>query len=286
VGVGATGFLFGTLTRMPTLTHNGVTLSYTDTGTPTDHPDAPTVVFGHGLLFSGRMFRAQIDALRPRYRCVAIDWRGQGDTPATPSGYDMDTLTDDAIAVISALDAGPVHYVGLSMGGFVGQRLAARHGSLLRSLTLLDTSADPEPRSTMVQDIVMAGVYSLVGMRPLVPFVVPIMFGPTFRKDPANKPAIADFLDGIGRTERNGLRRAVVSVALRKPVYDEIDKISVPTLVIVGADDAATKPDKARRIAARIPGARLEIVPDSGHSSTVEQPAAVTALLTSFLASA
>ena len=237
---------------MPTLTRNAVTISYTDTGAPPDQPDASTVVFGHGLLFSGRMFQAQVDALRTRYRCVTIDWRGQGETPAAASGYDMDTLTDDALAVIAALDCGPVHYVGLSMGGFVGQRIAARHGAVLRSLTLLDTSADPEPRRTMVQDIAMAGVYSLVGMRPLVPFVLPIMFGPTFRKDAANKPAITDFLDGIDRTDRKGLRRAVLSVALRKPVYAEIDKIAVPTLVIVGADDAATKPDKARRIAAKV----------------------------------
>jgi 3-oxoadipate enol-lactonase len=270
---------------MPTLTRNDVTISYSDTGMPSDRPDAATVVFGHGLLFSGRMFDAQVAALRNQYRCVTIDWRGQGATPASRSGYDMDTLTADALAVIDALDAGPVHYVGLSMGGFVGQRLAARHGQLLRSLTLLDTSADREPTSSMVQDIALAYVYSLVGMRPLVPFVLPIMFGPTFRKDPANKPALADFLDGIARTDRAGLRRAVLAVALRKPVYDEIDRITVPTLVIVGADDAATKPVKAERIAARVPGARLEVVPNSGHSSTVEQPGAVTALIEQFLAS-
>jgi pimeloyl-ACP methyl ester carboxylesterase len=122
-------------------------------------------------------------------------------------------------------------------------------------------------------------------MRPLAPLVLPIMFGPSFRKDPANKPAIAEFLDGIARTQRAGLRRAVLAVALRKPVYDELDRITAPTLVIVGADDTATKPDKAQRVAARVPGARLEIVPNSGHSSTVEQPTAVTALIEEFLAS-
>ncbi|HEY2298030.1 MAG TPA: alpha/beta fold hydrolase [Jatrophihabitans sp.] len=270
---------------MPTLTRNGATISYTDTGAPSERPDAATVVFGHGLLFSGRMFQAQVEVLRTHYRCVTIDWRGQGDTPATRSGYDMDTLTDDALAVIESLDAGPVHYVGLSMGGFVGQRLAARHGRVLRSLTLLDTSADREPTFSILQDIAMAYVHTLVGMRPLAPFVLPIMFGPTFRKGPANEPAIAEFLDGIARTQRAGLRRAVLAVALRKPVYDELDRIPVPTLVIVGADDVATKPEKAQRVAARVPGARLEIVPNSGHSSTVEQPAAVTALIEEFLAS-
>ena len=111
------------------------------------------------------------------------------------------------------------------------------------------------------------------------------MFGPTFRKDPASKPVIAEFLRRLERCERRGIRKAVLAVAGRKPIYDELDRIDVPTLVIVGADDAATKPDKARRIAERIPGARLEIVADAGHSSTVEQPAAITALLQEFLTS-
>src|ERR1700759_3685724 len=108
---------------MPTLRINGTTVAYDDTGAPPDHPDAPTIVFGHGLLFSGWMFDAQISALRDRFRCVTIDWRGQGKTPPTTSGgYDMDTLTADAVGLIGGLGLGRVHYVGLSMGGFVGQR--------------------------------------------------------------------------------------------------------------------------------------------------------------------
>jgi 3-oxoadipate enol-lactonase len=269
---------------MPQLHVDGATIHYTDTGAPRERPDAPTVVFGHGLLFSGWMFRAQVDALRTQYRCVTIDWRGQGATPATRGGHDMDTLTGDAVAVIESLGVGAVHYVGLSMGGFVGMRIASRHGHLLRSLALLDTSADPEPRFSAVKDIAMAGVYPFVGVEPLMPFVRPIMFGPAFRRGQGSKPIVAEFRERLGQGDRWGISKAVFAVARRKPIYDELDKIGVPTLVIVGADDRATKPDKARRIAARIPNARLEVVPDSGHSSTVEQPAAITALLEKFLA--
>ena len=270
---------------MPTMQVNGARIAYTDTGEPPQRPDAPSVVFGHGLLFSGRMFTAQIDELRARYRCITLDWRGQGDTPATPDGYDMDTLTADAVGLIRGLDLGAVHYVGLSMGGFVGLRIAARHGELLRSLTLLDTSADPEDPAAARQDKLMAAVYRVVGMGPLKNRVLPIMFGPTFRADPASGPVIGQFLQGLGRTDRVGLRKAVLAVANRKPVYDEIDRIAVPTLVIVGADDHPTPPDKARRIAERIPGARLEVIADSGHSSTVEQPQKVSELLREFLLS-
>ncbi len=62
---------------------NGVQVNITDSGAPAGNPAAPTVVFGHGLLFSGHMFEAQIERLRSTYRCVTIDWRGQGKTPAT-----------------------------------------------------------------------------------------------------------------------------------------------------------------------------------------------------------
>jgi pimeloyl-ACP methyl ester carboxylesterase len=75
----------------------------------------------------------------------------------------------------------------------------------------------------------------------------------------------------------------VLGVATRKPVYADLDRVTVPTLVIVGADDRATRPDRARRIADRIPDARLEVVPQSGHSSTVEQPEVVTGLIEKFL---
>src|SRR3954466_5950326 len=108
---------------MPILTNEGASIAYTDTGAPPGRPDAPTVVFGHGLLFSGWMFSAQIEMLRGDHRCVAIDWRGQGSSPPAAGGYDMDTLSRDAIALIEHLGAAPVHYVGLSMGGFVGQRV-------------------------------------------------------------------------------------------------------------------------------------------------------------------
>ena len=170
------------------------------------------------------------------------------------------------------------------MGGFVGQRLAARHGQLLRSLILLDTSPDREPLLSAVQDLAMAAVYPLVGIRPLVPAVVPIMFGPTLRADPAGAPIIAGFRTTLARCNRRGVAKAAIAVALRKPIYDEIDRITLPTLVIVGADDRPTPVAKAQRIAERIPGAHLEIVAHAGHSSTVEQPARVTALIEQFLA--
>lgn len=270
---------------MPTSTRNGAVVAYTDTGAPAGRPDAPTIVFGHGLLFSGWMFDQQVEALREQYRCVAIDWRGQGDTPATAGGYDMDTLTLDAIGVIDDLGTAPVHYVGLSMGGFVGQRIAARRPELLRSLTLLDTSAQKETPRAAVEDVALSMIYRLAGIGPVRRPVLKIMLGPAFRNDPASGPVIDEWMRRLERTDRAGLAKAVLAVATRKPVEAELGRITAPTLVICGADDVPTPVTRARRIADAISGAKLEIVADAGHSSTIEQPERVTALIAQFLAS-
>lgn len=270
---------------MPTAEINGITLAYTDTGAPPGRPDAAGVVFGHGLLFSGWMFHPQVAALRQQYRCVTIDWRGQGDTPATPGGYDMDTLTGDAIALIEHLGIGPVHYVGLSMGGFVGLRIAARRGALLRSLTLLDTSADREDPGKVGRYKLLALIYQLMGIKPVRAKVLPLMFGPTFLASPAGREVVAEWTERLAGCDRGGIRKAVLGVADRLPVRPELVHITAPTLVVVGADDVSTPPDKADQLATGIAGAKLEMLANSGHSCTVEQPAVVTAVLERFLAS-
>jgi 3-oxoadipate enol-lactonase len=268
---------------MAEFTRDGATIHYTDTGVPHDRPGAATLFFGHGLLFGGWMFGPQIASLKNDYRCVAIDWRGQGASSAPDGGYDMDTLADDAMALIGELGVGPVHYVGLSMGGFIGQRIAARHCELVRSLTLLDTSAGPEDPDKVRQYKLMGAAYRFVGIGPLRKAVLPLMFGPDFLADPANAPLLSDWEQRLRGCRRAGIARAVKGVADRASVESEIGSITVPTLVIVGADDAATPPPKARRIAELIPGARLEQVSHCGHSATVEQAETVTGLIREFL---
>jgi pimeloyl-ACP methyl ester carboxylesterase len=99
---------------MPQINVNGVELYYEEYGSGTE-----TVVFAHGLLMDCRMFERQVETLRKNYRCVAFDFRGQGQSQITEDGYDMDTLTKDTSALINELNCAPCHFAGLSMGGFV-----------------------------------------------------------------------------------------------------------------------------------------------------------------------
>ena len=129
---------------MPIAQVNGAEIHYEIHGTGPE-----TILFAHGLLWSGAMFAAQVEALRSSYRCVTFDFRGQGQSAVTETGYDMDTLALDAAALIEHLRLGPCHVVGLSMGGFVAMRLAARRPDLVRSLILLETAADAEPAANV-----------------------------------------------------------------------------------------------------------------------------------------
>ncbi len=263
---------------------NGIQLNITDTGAPAGKPDAPVLVLGHGLLFSTTMWRHQVEVLRSSYRCVAVDWRGQGATPATTDGFDMDTLYADLVALIEHLDVGPVHYAGLSMGGFVGLRLAARRPDLLRSLTLIDTSAGPEDPEKVRRYRLMAGIYGRFGIKPLLSQVAPIMFSASYLDSDPGDSTVRTWVAELSTQDRTGVKKAIRGVTDRLALGDEIRSITAPTLVIVGSEDAATPVAKAEVIAAAIRGSRLDVLAGVGHVSTLEDPARINALLTDFLA--
>lgn len=263
---------------MPDLTVNGARLHYEESG---QGPE--TIVFAHGLLWSGRMFRAQVAALSDRYRCVTFDFRGQGQSAIAADGYDMDTLTNDAAALITTLGLGPCHFAGLSMGGFVGMRLAARRPDLLRSLILMETSADPEPAENVPRYRQLLMVARLVGLGPVAGRVMPIMFGKTFMSDPQRAAERKEWQGYMAANKRMGIIRATEGVITRKPIYTELDRIALSTLIIIGDEDVATTPDHSARMHGAIRGSKLVPIPRAGHTSTVEEPEAVTAAIEAFL---
>lgn len=266
---------------MPTIHLNGTHLYYEDTGPGST---GQTVVFSHGLLWNTSLFAPQIAALRGRYRCIAWDHRGQGRSAPDRRGcIGMELVWQDAVALLEHLDPGPVHFCGLSMGGFVGMRVAARRPELLRSLMLLETSADPEPEENVGKYRLLTLATRALGPGAVAARVLPILFGKSFVQDPARQQERDHFVEIL--KARRDIWRAVQGVIDRAGVYDELQRIKAPTLVLVGDEDVATTPAKARRIHEAIQGSTLVQIAGAGHSSTVEQPAAVTAALETFLAS-
>lgn len=263
---------------MPYTTINGARIYYEEAGSGPE-----TLVFSHGLLMNGDMFSEQVKAFSDRYRCITYDHRGQARSEVTDSGYDMDALTDDAAALIQELDCAPCHFAGLSMGGFVGLRLAIRRPELLKSLILMDTTADPEPEQNKGPYRKLAFIGRWLGYRLVISKLMNIMFSQSFLHNP-EKASVREtwrrHLLGLGKT---GTSRAAHGVIDRKGVYEDLGRVSTPTLILVGEEDVATVPEKSERMHAAMTGSTLVRIPRAGHSSSIEEPRAVTAAMDEFL---
>jgi len=264
---------------MPKIKVNGVELYYEDTG----GIGKEVIVFSHGLLLSCRMFDAQVAAFSGRFRCITYDHRGQGQSEITASGYDMETIYEDAAQLIRALDAAPCHFVGVSMGGFVGIRLAARQPKLLQSLTLIETSADREPEYNVPRYKLLNQAFRWLGPRWVTQPTLNILFGEKFLKDSARATQREQLKRQLASLNRTSTPRAVSGVINRHGVYEELGNIHLPTLIMVGDQDIATMPEKSKRIASKIPNSKLAVIPGAGHSSTIEEPEMVNNLLELFL---
>jgi pimeloyl-ACP methyl ester carboxylesterase len=265
---------------MPHLQINGANLYYEEQGAGKE-----TIVFSHGLLWSGRMFYDQIAVLKDQYRCITFDFRGQGQSQVTQSGYDIESLYADAVKLIEVLGCSPCHFAGLSMGGFVGLRVAIRRPDLLKSLILIETSSDPEPKENISRYRMLNVVARWIGLSVVADRVMKIMFGQKFLNDPERATVKHEWQERMVANNRIGITRAVTGVITRDGVTDQLGQIETPTLIIVGDQDVATVPAKAERMHTGIPNSKLVVIPGAGHTSTVEEPVAVTAAMEEFLAS-
>jgi 3-oxoadipate enol-lactonase len=247
------------------------------------------VVFAHALLRDRRMFDPQVAALRDRYRCIRYDHRGQGESELTRERtISLETVYADAVALIEELGIARCHWVGVSLGGLVGLRLAVRRPDLLRSAVLLETTAEREGAVNMFQARLSLAVRRLLGPRLAGRVVLdPTMrrfYGSTFRHDPRRHDDYLAERADMARKVRTVSPAVIWGTMKRASVLnDELGRIEIPILVVLGDEDVAVSRAKAERLASAIPGARFEIVGGAGHACTVEQPSAVSALIADFL---
>ena len=264
---------------MPAITLNGTRYAYVDEGA------GPLVVFGHGLLASKEMFREQMDVLKDRYRVVSLDWPGHGESDWRRSGrWTFWELGDDAAALVRRLGEQSAVFVGLAQGGFAFMRLALKRPEMVRGLVLIDSSAGPEnaerlPGYLKLADTLRHG--SDQERRQIAETAATIMYGRPWRE--ANPEALEREIEIMLAHPREGLYAAAHSVFDRDDVTDRLPEIAAPTLVICGDLDEATVPEESRRLAERIDGAELVMIPGAGHHSPIETPGPVTDALERFL---
>jgi 3-oxoadipate enol-lactonase len=237
---------------LPTIDVNGTTLAYDDTG-----GDGPAVVFSHALYFDRTMFAAQVARFGRAFRVVTYDHRGQG-ASAPSTSVDMDTLTEDAAALIEALGLAPCHFVGSALGGFVALRLVARRPELLRSAAVLCSSADEEAEECTALPLEA------------------LMFGDSTL---ASRPEVRDrWVEHFTALDRSVLT-AAEGVLHRKSVLGELVDARVPLLVLSGDEDTVYGPEWSQRIADTVANAHHVIVRHAGNTLPVERPDVVNAQL-------
>jgi 3-oxoadipate enol-lactonase len=264
---------------MPTTTVNGTDYAYIDEG------DGPLVLFGHGLLASKEMFRAQIDALRSRYRCVSIDWPGHAESGFREGGWDFYDLGEDAVELVRKLGAERAVFAGLSQGGMIFMRMALRHPELVQALILLDTSAGPEDPATVDGYRQMAELLRTgddAARERTVDVSQQILYGQTWRD--ANPEGVQHERELMLAHDREGIYLACQAVFDRDDVLEEVSAITAPAMIIVGEEDTATPPERARELHGAIEGSELVLIPGAGHHSPIENPSPVTEAIERFLA--
>jgi 3-oxoadipate enol-lactonase len=213
-------------------------------------------------------------------RVIAYDHRGHGSSDAPQAMYAMADLADDAARLLRELDTGPVVWVGLSMGGMVGQELALRHPSLVRGLVLANTtSAYPEAARAVWEQRI--ATVRADGIEAIADAVMGRYFHDAFR---ARKAAtVARFRRRLVTTDAIGYVGCCDAVG-KVDTAARLGQIGVPTLVIAGELDQGTPVAMAQALTQAIPGAQLEVIADASHLSAAEQPGAFAQLVTEFVA--
>lgn len=258
---------------------------------------AETVVFSPALFTNRELFEAPVAVLSDEYRCIAYDHRGQGDSGfgvRQPVRHLLGTegLFDDAVALLDHLQIDACHWVGASIGGMVGMRLAARQPDRVRSLVLIGPSLRPAPRAALLQVDLMGLMVRLsrlsgpggVAVRGrITEQVMTNMFGRTFMTDPAR----ADDRDRWRQRFAEQLVPEGMPMLREVFRYPEtppelLARIQAPTLILVGEEEHGGAED-AHAAQRAIPGARLTMVPGAGHMVLVEQPQAGGAAIADFI---
>ncbi len=251
------------------------------------HGEGEPVVLWHSLLCDGGMWRLVEPALAERYRVISIDGPGHGRSAPIHAPFTLEDCADAAVEVLDALEVDRAHWVGLSWGGMTGMRLALAHPERVRSLSLLDTSAAPEVLRKVPSYLVMTAIarrFGAIGF--LIDRIERIMFHPQTLAS-ARAEVVTPFREHLAAMDPASTGHCVDAVILKRgELRDQLWRIDSPTLVVVGDRDIATPLPRAREIAEKIPGARLEIVAGAGHLSALEQPARIAELLLDHLASA
>jgi 3-oxoadipate enol-lactonase len=260
-----------------------------------------TIVFLHGFPFDGSMWDPQLANLPTGWRGLAPDQRGFGGSElrliareassrdriggriALPDEavLTMNQLADDVAELIESEDSAPAVVCGLSMGGYVALSLWRRRPNLIRALVLADTRAEADTDEGRENRSRVAHTARTAGSGPIADAMIQTLLAPRTLDE---RPDVVDRVRSmITGTPSETVIATLAGMAARHDASADLAALDIPVLVLVGEHDALTPPDAARFMAERMPRATLQVIPDAGHVSNLENPGAFNAALAGFL---
>ncbi len=259
---------------------NGININYELEG-----PDgAPVVTMSHSLAANLGMWKPQVPALVNDYRVLRYDTRGHGGTDAPEGAYSFELLARDVVALLAALGIEKTHFVGLSMGGMIGQTLALDHPEVLESVVLCDTASGRGPQTEeMWNETWRQRIEAALadGLEPNVETTIERWFSDGFVSD--NGDIIDDVRTMIRTTTVAGFVGCCHAIS-KLDLTERLNAITTPTLIVVGEDDPGTPVAVAQVIHEEIADSGLVILPTARHLSNMEQAELFNRALTGFLA--
>ena len=252
---------------------NGVDINYTIEG------EGPWLTLSHSLACNLHMWDEEAKRLSKRYKVLRYDTRGHGKSGAPAGAYTLELLADDLHGMLQALGVQSTHFVGLSMGGMIGQTFALKYPGMFKSLALCDTTSryPAEAAGVWVERI---KTVEAQGMEPMVVPTLERWFTASYRK--ARPEAVEKVAAMIRTTPVPGFVGCCHAIP-KINLTSRLAEIRCPSLVIVGKDDPGTPVAMAEDIHRALPGSELVIIASAAHLSNLEQPDAFNKALGEFL---
>jgi 3-oxoadipate enol-lactonase len=227
------------------------------------------VCFAHSLASDGGMWAEQVPPLLAAgYRVLRLDMRGHGGSDAVAGDYTMEQLADDVAASLDFLGITRVQFVGLSIGGMLGQAFAIKYGQRLISAMLSDTSPQTPPGAQGAWAPRIEAVKKANSLAPLADPTMERWFTDAYKpRNPGRWKQIHATIAGTASTGYLGCAAAILNFDF----VPKLPSVKVPTLVVCGANDEGTPPAGNKRIAELIPGGRYQEIANARHFPNVEQ---------------
>lgn len=257
---------------MPVVTLPNLRMSYEEAGT------GEPVVLLHGLGSSSRDWEDQFPALSSRYRVIAPDLRGHGDSDKLTRST-IGAMADDVAQLLAALGTGPVRVVGISMGGMVAFQLALDAPALVQSLVIVNSGPDAVPRTLKHRFAIWLrfALLRVFGMRRLSAVIADKLF-----PAPSQEALRRRFVERTATNDPAAYKAALRAITSWS-IEDRLDAVHAPTLVVSADQDYTPIALKARYVA-KLPDARLVVIPSSRHATPMDQPARFNQTVLEFFA--